>query len=105
MKTAHVPKPDMVKSLDGQEGEKQIRGVSSVSWISFLAPGQKDKVYSGTCKDLSYELIPLNGRHKLVIVNTHKKKSLWSSDTMEREINVMNRLCDLRRGIASCKLF
>lgn len=73
-------------ALIGQRAENRYVGVNCGIMDQFAsAMGKKDHAIFLDCKDLSYELIPLdlNG-YKIVIMNTNKKRSLADSKYNER---------------------
>ncbi len=73
-------------ALIGQRAENLYVGVNCGIMDQFAsAMGKKDHAIFLDCKDLSYQLIPLNlNGYKIVIMNTNKKRSLADSKYNER---------------------
>lgn len=78
---------DMVKmALIAQRAEHQYVGVKCGIMDQFAsAMGSKDKAIFLNCRDLSYELVPVElGEYSLVLGNTNKKRSLGEGKYNER---------------------
>ncbi|MCG8502104.1 MAG: galactokinase [Firmicutes bacterium] len=73
-------------ALIGQRAENRYVGVNCGIMDQFAsAMGKKNHAIFLDCKDLSYQLIPLNlNGYKIVIMNTNKKRSLADSKYNER---------------------
>ncbi len=90
----------------GQKAENNYVGVNCGIMDQFAsAMGKKDKAIFLDCKDLSYDLVPLSIKgHKIVLMNTNKKRSLAESKYNERRSECEEGLGILKTVIpnASC---
>ncbi len=98
---------DMIEmAVLGQKAENNYVGVNCGIMDQFAsAMGKKDKAIFLDCKDLSYELVPLSIKgHKIVLMNTNKKRSLAESKYNERRSECEAGLESLKNAIpnATC---
>lgn len=72
--------------LVGKKVENQFIGVNSGIMDQFaIGKGQKNKAILLDCETLEYEMIPVElGQHKIVIMNTNKRRELADSKYNER---------------------
>lgn len=93
---------DMVEmALVGQRAENRYIGVNCGIMDQFAsAMGKKDRLIYLDCRDLSYELVPIQmDGYKIVISNTNKKRSLADSKYNERRAECEAALKLLQKGL------
>ena len=90
---------DLIKI--GKKVENEFIGVNSGIMDQFaVGMGEEDKAILLDCNTLEYELIPVElGNHKIVIMNTKKRRELATSDYNSRRSECEQALEELQRFV------
>lgn len=95
---------DLIKI--GKKVENEFIGVNSGIMDQFaVGMGEEDKAILLDCNTLEYELIPVElGNHKIVIMNTKKRRELATSDYNSRRSECEQALKELQRFVVISSL-